>query len=224
LPYQQAVVTPQSYGDESSLLVWFASPSLANTIPEETETAAVTLAVQAAKAMLAENDCLEEYDSLVFNVVDDNFWLWFSGSMRVADIPDLVVDDSGGGSEQAQGGGRGAVQLGNKGKCTWPEVAEQLEDAFRTQNNLAVFFYNREVSGNHTYTHWRVGTIPESSKVKEIMTVLATELACLSPTPNGLSATITGPGSEIIATAYLPLRKNGLPLVSKFSFTILEKP
>lgn len=226
LPYQQAVVTPISYGDENTLLVWFASPELSEIPVQQMEDAAITQAVLAANTLLDTSVCVAEYSSLVFNVVDSSYQLWFTGSVRVADIPNLALDDgTGGGTEnESEGAGRGPVAPAPAGKdsCTWAEAASQLTKNIRTTENQAVFYYTREAGVSTVYAHWQASSPPTADEVLATLTTIAPEIKCLNPPTNGLSATITGPDGYIQATAYLPLNKNGKPQENKFSFTPLQ--
>ncbi|HKJ26700.1 MAG TPA: hypothetical protein VJ965_03600, partial [Anaerolineales bacterium] len=76
LPYEQAALAPLNYGGERSLVVWFASPTLdgqALDAERGAEGAAISLAVQAAKDLLAASSCLAEIDSLSFHVTDGSY-------------------------------------------------------------------------------------------------------------------------------------------------------
>jgi len=226
LPYEQAVVTPISYGGENTLLVWFASPELSKTPVQQTEDAAITQAVQAASTLLGTSICVAEFNSLVLNVVDENYQLWFSGSVRVADIPNLSLEDGSGGGNgnESEGAGRGPIEPppGQKNTCTWVEASNALDKTFSTPENQAVFYFIREGGTSTVNAHWQVSTLPSQEEALATLTAMAPKTQCIYPPATGLSATLTGPDGQIRATAYLPLNKNGKPQENKFSYTPLD--
>ena len=225
LPYSESMIAPLSYGGEHSLIVWFAVPSLNETPTAEIETAAVSLAVQAAKDLLTASPCLESYDSLSFNVTDGAYWLWFSGSIRVADISDLIVElelASGGGNSSNEDNQGGGIQPVAGSNCDWAEIQQNIQETLFSPENMVALSHTRDSGGSQISAFWRVSDMPEQSDIRQPLVGIISMFGCLENIPNGISATLTSPDGTLIATAYLPLDENGNALTDDFIFALME--
>ena len=227
LPFEQIEVMHQSYAREDALTIWLVSPEINQAAFEQKTPVAEQQAILAAKLLVDASDCLPTFDTLQFIIVDTEYQLWFSGSLRTLDVPDLQVEQTGGGTDSPQGGGREQPAAGtplpaDASACTWPETALRLKDKFSAQNVDASFYFARDAGGSNVYTQWAVPDRQAAIDVIDSVSQIAAEVGCLTPTADGISVLLTLPDGQTLLTGYLPLGDNGKFDSSQFSYNFIE--
>jgi hypothetical protein len=229
LPFEQAEVAHQAYGGENSLMIWLVSPKITQISEEQNQAIAEEQAIQAAKALLEANTCLLDFDALQLTVVDAEYRLWFSGSIRTIDLPSLQSEQTGGGTETEQGGGReeplpDTLPTENADACTWVEAAARLREDFSTDQVEAVFTFVRDVGGNNIYAQWMVPDRQSTLNVIEIVAKIAGHVSCLHPPPTGISILLTLPDGQTLLTGYQPIGEGQSIDPGDFTFSFIDQP
>ncbi len=228
LPEEQSVITHQTYGGEDELAVWLVSPNINQPSPEQNQAIAEGQAIQAGKTLLEAAPCLMEIETLKISVVDVGYQLWFSGSLRTVDLPDLQTEQSGGGSETQQGGGRINPAIPTlpplqADACSWPEAASRLKESFAARQPDAAFTFVRDVGGNNVYAQWSVPDRQAALEIIQSVTEIAAQVACLHPPATGISILLTLPDGQILLTGYQPINEDHSIDPAAFTFNMIEQ-
>jgi len=217
----------QAYAREDALTIWMVSPEIDQAAFEQKTSVAELQAILAAKILVESGNCIRNFNTMQFIVVDQGYQLWFSGSLRTRDVPDLQVEQTGGGTDSPQGGGReqpieSTPLPENALACTWPEVTSRLKDTFSSKNVDASFYYARDAGGSNVYTQWAVPDSEAALNVVDNLTQIAVEIGCLYPPADGISVLLTLPDGQTLLSGYLPLGENGTFDPAQFSFNFIE--
>jgi len=217
----------QAYAREDALTIWMVSPEIDQAAFEQKTSVAELQAILAAKILVESGNCIRNFNTMQFIVVDQEYQLWFSGSLRTKDVPDLQVEQTGGGTDSPQGGGReqpieSTPLPENALACTWPEVTSRLKDTFSSKNVDASFYYARDAGGSNVYTQWAVPDSEAALNVVDNLTQIAVEIGCLYPPADGISVLLTLPDGQTLLSGYLPLGENGTFDPAQFSFNFIE--
>jgi len=226
LPYDQAVIAHQAYGAESSLLVWLVSPSTLQSTVGENQAEAEQQAITAARLLSDASPCLESFDTLQMLIVDPQYRLMFSGSLRTIDLPNLQADQAGGGTELEQGGGRvdPPIEPAAGDDCTWPEASQKLVASFAELNLEAVFYFVRDAGGNNVYAQWSVPDLQTALTIPNFLPEIHSQISCLAPPASGISVLLTLPDGQSLLTGYQPIAEGQAFDSSTFTYTIIEQP
>lgn len=229
LPFEQSEVMHQSYAREDSLAVWLVSTEINQVAFEQKPSVAEQQAILAANVLFESSNCIRKFNTMQFIVVDEAFQLWFSGSLRTRDVPDLQVEQAGGGTDSPQGGGREQPVAStplpiNESACTWQETTIKLKDKFSSQNIDASFYFVRDAGGSNVYTQWAVPDSQAALNAIDNLSQIAAEIGCLSPPADGLSVLLTLPDGQTLLSGYLPLGDNGTVDLAQFSYNFIEQP
>lgn len=226
LPIGQAVLSHQSYGGEDTLAVWLVSPEIDPTAVEQGQAIAEQQAIQVSKTLVESDPCLLEIETLLVTVVDAEYRQWFSGSLRTIDLPNLQTEQSGGGTESEQGGGRESLSQNTlpADACTFPEVAAQLKSEFSSRQLAASFTFVRDAGGNIVYAQWSVPDREAALNVLDSVLVIAGQTPCLYPPATGISVLLTLPDGQTLLSGLLPIAPSQDIDPSTFTFNFIPQP
>lgn len=229
LPFEQNEVMHQSYAREDSLVIWLVSTEINQVAFEQKPSVAEQQAIMAANLLFESSNCIRNFNTMQFIVVDEAYQLWFSGSLRTRDIPELQAEQAGGGTDSPQGGGRqqpvASTPLpADASNCTWPDVAVRLKDKFSSQNADASFYFVRDTGGSNIYTQWAVPDSEAALNVIDSVSQIAAEIGCLNPPADGISVLLTLTDGQTLLSGYLPLGDNGGFDPAKFSYNFIDQP
>jgi hypothetical protein len=226
LPYEEVVLVPQTYMDESSLILWLVDTTLLPAYPEVTQELAANRAINAAAELARYTYCVLKFDNIHASVVDADYFLWFSGSIRTVDLPGITTKESGAGTAEAEGGGRVLPSTGDQNSpstCTWKDASQSLDKHFAEQNQPAVFYYIRDGGGANLFAHFTVPNADAARPVEDWISGIHAQVSCLQPNLDGLSITLILPDGRILMTGYQPVDKGGYD-PGAFSYSLFDQP
>ena len=227
LPYEEVVLVPQTYMDESSLILWLVDTTLLPTDPEVTQEVASSRAINAAAELARHTYCVLKFDNIHASVVDADYFLWFSGSIRTVDLPGITLDESGAGTEEAEGGGRIPPSTGDQtspSTCTWQEASRALDGYFEGENQPAAFYYIRDAGGANIFAHFTVPNADAAGATGKLISDIHARVSCLQPNLDGLSIVLIHPDSRILMTGYQPINEDGGYDPGAFAYSLLDQP
>ena len=229
LSFEQVVISYQSYAAEDTLTIWLVSPEINSFAGEQSRETAELDAIQASKTLVDANPCLLEIETLHLTVVDSGYNQWFSGSLRTIDLPNLQTEQTGGGTESEQGGGREALPLNTlptagPDECTWQELSSRLKSNFSSRQVEAAFTYVRDAGGNIVYAQWSVPDQGAALKVLDSVMVIASQTSCLHQTASGISVLLTLPDGQTLLSGFLPIPPSQEADPAAFTFNFIPQP
>ncbi len=229
LPFEQTVITHQSYGGEESLGIWLVSQEIIPTNADQSLATAELQAIQVSKALVDANPCLLEIETMQLTVVDAEYQLWFSGSLRTIDLPNLQTEEIGGGAETEQGGGRESLPPNTESSagpdaCTWQELALQLKNDFSSRQVDAAFTFIRDAGGNIVYAQWSVPDQGAALNILDNVMAIAGQASCLFPPTTGISILLTLPNGQTLLSGFLPIDPTQGADPAAFTFNIIAQP
>jgi hypothetical protein len=230
LPYEQRVIFHQAYGGEHSLVVWFVEPELGVGTTADNESKAITKAVETASLLAQTSVCAEVVDLVHVTVVGVDYTQWFSGPIRLQDIPPSEGDTAGGGPGEERGAGVSEetaepLVLPGPDSCAWGTVSATLDVEFGGKGVEANFYYVRDANGNNVFVHWVPVEDQESLESIPLLAQVVEQIGCLYPDPTGISLIVSGEDGVVLLNGYLPGRQSGDGIVfdiDDFTYQLVE--
>lgn len=170
VPYEEYALMFNRLQGTASLVIWFVDPDLNPQTPEEAIAQGIALAEEHAAALsysLARvGPCLQRMADVINPiVVDPEYNGWYSGTLKLSDIP-----VGGGLSAASLEQLRAAFEIGYQrtappagyphGACGWPELREALWTHFSPQRQNVAFYFVADENGPIVWAQWDGPTDP----------------------------------------------------------------
>lgn len=207
LPVDEAAVTYNVSRGVASLVIWSVNPEIPVPITEaqisETVDQAWVHAGRMAMAAVNASPCvIELFDAIDSIVVDSAYTGWFSGQVRIADIPAGASADEINDSflmvldkftvtylRQAM------VQSVPEGSCGWTEAHQNIWEHFSPERKNTAFYYTIDEFGGNVWAQWE-GPPDDTVLMASIMNVML-GLDCFNPQANIIAIVVDEAGNMI---------------------------
>lgn len=197
----------------ASLVIWSVDAEIPVPMTEVQISESVDLAwVHAGRMAIAAvnaNSCVRDlFDAIDAIVVDSAYAGWFSGQVRIADIPSgataveiddsfLMVLDSFNVTYLRQS----VVQSVPEGLCDWPEALQNIWGHFSPDRPNVAFYYTIDEFGGNVWAQW--DGPPEDAVVMASIMNMMLALDCFNPQAN-IIAIVVDESGQLIRIAVVP--------------------
>jgi len=196
IPYSESVVLYNKMYRTSLLVLWFVDPEINPTSQESEVTKNAKLAIRDAilqsQRLNAEDGCVSRlFDEIYVIIVDKNYNGWFSGQIRIADLPATVPADEKQLDEIAKAyrttylREEVAANLdplpGNS--CTWVDAKQNIQNHFSSERENVDFYLIVDESGVQVWTQWDSELDLLQSNLPTSLLNITAEIDCLFPQP-----------------------------------------
>jgi hypothetical protein len=151
---------------------------------------------------------------LHITVVGVDYTQWFSGPIRMQDLPVSGEDASGGGPDEERGSGVSEVTaaplaLPGPQTCDWGAASAALDEEFGSKGVDANFYFVRDANGNNVFVHWVAEEDQEPLESIPLLARVVEQIGCLYPQPTGISLSVASEGGVVLLNGFLPGAQSG---------------